>query len=899
MKRILKISGIVILLLIAAIIVLPFVFKGKIIQIAKEQANANLHAVVDFDEDIKLNLIKSFPKFYLEIRDLTVANKVPFEGDTIANIGSLAVKLNLMEAIKGKLEVKALYLDEARIYLHVLNDTVKYTGNWDIMIPSEETDEDEAEEETDEAAVSLPVKDLKITNSYFVYQDDLYDMLIDLKDLNLEGKGDFSQEVFDLTTIASVKQTDFAYGGIKYLSKVNTTLDAIFGLDLNTYTYTFKENSLKLNDFELNFDGFMIMPESDIDLDITFEAPSTEFKNLISLIPVVYAKDFEGLSASGDVNFNGKLKGVYGGESIPAFNINLGINKGMFKYPDLPAAINNVFIDLQIDNPDGIIDHTVVNLKKMHVELDKEPFDASVLLKTPESDPYISASINGKIDLSQIKNIVNLDEQTQLQGIVHSDLKLKGHMSDIENERYENFYASGNVIFVALKYFSEDFNKMLEVPQLHLEFSPEFVDLKELYLLVDNSDIEAKGKLTNFIPYLFSDGVLAGNLMINSNYLNLNTLLKSDEKETKGEGSDEGEVSDSSNGMTAVILPDNIEFVMNASFGTLIYDNIDLDNVLCKLILKESKLEIINLRAGILGGEIIANGFYETINPDKPKMKFKLKIDELNVKQTHQAFAVVQKFAPIAKFIEGGLGGELDIESELGEDLKPLWESLFSKGKLVINQMKVQEFAPVNMLANTLQMEKYKNLEIKNVRPSYKIQNGKFYLDSTDFKVDKTKFNVKGWNSLDKKMDYVLKIDIPAEEFKSKSTSILAQYGLSNVNLPIGETIKVGANITGSIDKPKVKITTVDAKNTVKDAVKKKVTEVVDQQKEALEKRLLEEKEKQQKMLEEKARQETERLKQEAEKKRKELEEKARLEAEKKKKQLEEEARKKLKKIFE
>jgi hypothetical protein len=900
MKKVLKILGIVVLFLLLAIILLPIFFKGKIIEMAKEQANANLNAVVEFDDNIQLNLFRSFPKFYLKIENISVANKAPFEGDTLAEVGSLSVKLNLMQAIKGNLVIKALYLDHAKIHLHVLNDTLNYTANWDITFPSEETNE-ENKEESDEAPISLPVKDLKITNSHFIYQDDLYDMLIDLEDLNLEGEGDFSQEIFDLVTTASVARTDFVYGGIKYLSKVNTTLDAVFGLDLNTYTYTFKENSLKLNDFELNFDGFMIMPESDIDLDVTFEAPKTDFKNLISLIPVIYAKDFEDLSASGKVNFNGALKGIYGGESIPAFTINLGIDQGMFKYPDLPTSVNNVNIDLNLNNPDGIIDHTIVHLKKMHVELGKEAFDARVLLKTPESDPFVDAQIKGKVDLSQIKDIVKLDEKTQLDGIVNTNLQVRGNMSYIENESYDQFYASGDVIFAGLKYFSEDFNKLLEIPQMHLEFSPEYVDLKELYVVVDKSDLEARGKLTNFIPYVFNDGVLNGKLTLTSNYMNLNSFLmesEGSESATEG-GSSADEVSDSSSGMSVFILPQDIDFRMDAIFTQLIYDELNMYDVVCQLALKNGRLDISNLKANTLGGRMTANGFYETSDPDNPEMNFKLKIHELNVKETHSTFATVQKFAPIARFIDGGLGGELSIESVLKDDMMPEWESLFSKGKLIINQMKVQDFAPVSMLADALQMEKYKQLEIKNVRPSYKIEEGKFFLEPVDFEVENTRFNVEGWNSLDKSMDYTIKMDIPAEEFKNLSASLLAKYGLTNVNLPIGETIPMNAYITGSIDKPKVKISPLDTKKSMKEAAKEQVQKEVDKQKEALQKRLEEEKEKQRKMLEEKARQQEERLRKEAEEKRKELEEKARQEAEKKKKQLEEEAKKKLKKIFE
>ena len=31
--------------------------------------------------------------------------------------------------------------------------------------------------------------------------------------------------------------------------------------------------------------------------------------------------------------------------------------------------VKNVFVDFKVNNPDGITDHTIVNLSRMHVEL--------------------------------------------------------------------------------------------------------------------------------------------------------------------------------------------------------------------------------------------------------------------------------------------------------------------------------------------------------------------------------------------------------------------------------------------------------------------------------------------------------------------------------------------------
>src|SRR5437879_3914951 len=100
LKKILKWLGIVLLLLILFIIAVPFIFKGKIIAIAKEEANKQLNAKVDFGE-FDLTALSSFPNLSLTIDKISVANTGEFLGDTLFSAKTLSATINLMSIIKG------------------------------------------------------------------------------------------------------------------------------------------------------------------------------------------------------------------------------------------------------------------------------------------------------------------------------------------------------------------------------------------------------------------------------------------------------------------------------------------------------------------------------------------------------------------------------------------------------------------------------------------------------------------------------------------------------------------------------------------------------------------------------------------------------------------------------
>ena len=76
----------------------------------------------------------------------------------------------------------------------------------------------------------------------------------------------------------------------------------------------------------------------------------------------------------------------------------------LVSYPDLPEKITAIAIDAAVSdgrNGNGQ-DHGGVN--RFHFVLAGNPFDMTMKLRTPLSDPDISARAVGKIDLAKLKN---------------------------------------------------------------------------------------------------------------------------------------------------------------------------------------------------------------------------------------------------------------------------------------------------------------------------------------------------------------------------------------------------------------------------------------------------------------------------------------------------------------
>ena len=166
-KRIFLILGILLFVVIAAGILLPIIYKDKIVSYAKTEANKMLNAKLDFDNDISLSLFKHFPDFSLGINHIRIINKAPFEGDTLVDIGSFSTTLDLMSVINGgKIVIKTISLEKPYINLQVLADG---SSNWDIAIKSKDTLKKEGKDTTSKFKMSL--QKYSISDGKIVYDD--------------------------------------------------------------------------------------------------------------------------------------------------------------------------------------------------------------------------------------------------------------------------------------------------------------------------------------------------------------------------------------------------------------------------------------------------------------------------------------------------------------------------------------------------------------------------------------------------------------------------------------------------------------------------------------------------------------------------------------------------------
>jgi uncharacterized protein involved in outer membrane biogenesis len=809
LKRILKWSGITILLLLILIVAAPFIFKDKIVQIVKEEANKNLNAKVDFGE-FDLTLFSSFPDFRFKIQKVSVINIEPFKGDTLAYIKELSFDLNIKSVISGdKYQINSLIIDEPKINAIVMADG---KANWDIAKASTDTASVEPAD-TSATKFALKLKSLQIKHANITYNDMQGNMSAALKDMNYTLSGDFTQDNFILSNLLEIAELSYNMGGVGYLTKAKTRFKADLNMDMPNMKFTFKENEFDLNELALTFDGFVSMPKDDIGMDLKFAAKQTEFKSILSLIPSVYSKDFASVKTEGKLKLDGMAKGTMHtsadgkSDTYPSFEVNLGIADAMFKYPSLPKSVNNINIDVHLENKKDYLDATVIDVNKFHLEMAGNPINMWAHVKTPISDPDLAAEIKGVINLASVKEFVPMEAGDEMSGVVTADIAAAGRMSSIDKKEYDKFKMSGSLAIDKMNYKTTALPYVVMLNAMKLNFTNQFVELAAFDALMGKSDVKASGKIDNFMQYIFKDSLIVGHFNVQSNLMDLNELMASSEPTTAAQPA----AADTA-AMTVAEVPGNIDFVLNANITKLLYDNLVIDNMNGNIEIKKRKVDMTNLNLGLLGGKVLMNGYYETTNPKKPTVDLSFKVENFDIQKTFAAFNTVQKLAPIGQYAKGMFTATLEnFKADLDQTMSPILSTLHGNGVFKTSSVTVGGFPAFVKLGEALKIEQLKNLNIQNVMAEYEFKDGRVNLrNPVKVKIDKIDAEITGSTGFDQTIDYNWKMTVPTEMFGAQANNMVAGL-LGQASSAIGttvsmpKTVKVNVGFGGTVMNPTVK----------------------------------------------------------------------------------------------
>lgn len=804
MKKFVKILTTVVVIVLAIALIVPIALRGKIADIVKTEANKMLTARLDF-ERLNISLLRHFPNASVELKGLTlIGGEEPFAGDTIVAARRISVVVNLMSLFGDSgFEVTKVILADPALHAHKMADGAV---NWDVMRPSEEPAADEeaaAGEDEGGSSFRLSVRDFRISGATIRYEDDSTRMSFSTDPLTLRLRGDMSADRTTLDLRLKTERTNFVSGGIPLLSDAELELVADIDADLQNKHFAFSRNTLRVNAIQVGLDGWVEMKDDAVAMDLKAGCEAVQFKDVLSLVPAFYTRDFKKLTAGGELALSLWARGEMRGSQLPAFELKSSVRNGSFQYASLPKAVTDINIEARIANPGGVMDRTEIDLSKFGLRMAGNSLAATFYATNLASDPTFRVSADGKVDLGAVKEVYPLEKGMELEGVITADVQLSGRMSDIEKNRYEALGAKGTLIV-------EEMGLTLEkLPPVHIRraaatITPAAMTLGEFGLTVGRSDLSANGQLSGYLGYLLRGEELSGRLYVKSELLDLNEImaaLPADETDTP-EVEEETPADAAVDTATALEVPRNLRLSLNTDLKKILFQKMTIENLTGEMSMADGRLSLDGLRLGLFGGQASASGSYSTADdPARPALKLKADFTKASFQKTFEELEMVQKLVPIFEKTGGDYSLSLDLQTALDAAMSPDLGTLTATGEIRSENIRIQNIKAFEAMAEALGNDKLRTIEAKDVAIRFAIRDGRISTAPFDLKIGDVNVNLSGSTGLDQTIDYQAKVGIPGS----------------------GVLQNVAVNIGGTFSSPKITLG-------VKEAVQEAVTNVVNEQ---------------------------------------------------------------------
>lgn len=512
-----KYLGITFVVIIGLLFLTPIIFADKIKEQIKKTANEKLSAELNYS-DVSVSFFQHFPSLTLTLSDLNLNGSAPYKNEKFITAKEISFGINVASLVFSKeVKIDQIYLSDSFINVKV---NEKGEANYNIYKSSSQ-----AETSKDSSETALKLEKIEILNSKIIYDDKSTKVHFDAFGFDYLGKGDLNKAVFDLYSKAKIAKLNIVYEGEPYLMNKKIDADLITKVNVNSLSFFFEQNNLKINQLLVDFKGKFNFLKDGYNMDFVIKSDNSKLHDVFTALPPKYITWLSKTEIKGNTNLLFTLKGDYiAAQNIaPDLNLDVKIDSGFVNYNKSAFPVSNLNLDVKTKVPSLNPDLVIVDAKNLSLNINKDYLKSKFYVKGVNT-PDINADFKANIDLGKLMQALGIPNVV-LKGNLIGDIKANGKFDpkkkllpvtngviNLENGYLKTPYYPNPITNITIKSKIEnqkgtfdDLKVSLKPTQFTFEGKPVFVEADLSNFNDLTYDIKAKGELdVNKIYKVFS-----------------------------------------------------------------------------------------------------------------------------------------------------------------------------------------------------------------------------------------------------------------------------------------------------------------------------------------------------------------------------------------------------------
>lgn len=537
-----------------------------------------------------------------------------------------------------------------------------------------------------------------------------------------------------------------------------------------------------------------------------------DIKGAVNLQTLDRALGLKDIEIRGLLNTDIKANGLFSMDKklFPKTNGYLNLKNGWLKTTYYPNAVQDINIAAHITNTDGTFKSLGVKLDPFKFDFEGNPVFVNADLQNFE-DLLYKIRAKGVLNVGRIYKVF-AKKGLDVSGLIMADLSLNGRQSYAATGQYSRLDNRGNLILKNIKATTEYLPKSFYIREGNFEFENEKMWFRKFFATYGKSDFALNGHLLNTINYFIErKGTLHGQFVLNSKYILIDEFmaLKSGDNTDKSIEVEYAKVENpKSSGV--VIVPKNLDVSLQANAKKVEFKGLALNNLKGLASVKKGEVYLKNTSFDIVGSRMKIDARYQDESPLTANYDVALNVLDFNVQRAYKEIDMVREMATAAKDVKGIVSVDYKLKGDFDKNMMPIYPSLEGGGVVNLRDVEVKNLKMLSAVGNDIGAKAFNNPDMKGVNIETHIKNNLIHVDKFTFKVSILRPTISGTTSFNGLLDLRIRVGI----------------------LP-GGLIGFPVVVTGTHEKPKVKIFSKTGQGIIDALYNKKSNKVIRQERRA------------------------------------------------------------------
>lgn len=791
----------ILLLTVAGVVVgVPLLLEGPLGARVTREFTADLDVDLAWD-DLDISVWRAFPDVAVTLTNPRVTTRGPFAGERLLDARAVTARMGWGDAVGaargGPVVVRGVRLDEP--VLRLVEDTDGHT-NWSLGPQREQRESEPDEAPARGPGVDLPA--LEIVDGGLSYEDLGSGLAVVADDLDLLVDAGLRAGGARLTGTANARSLRVTTGETAVLDSVPVTLGLDGSWDKGGRALDLTADAT-LAALGLSADGRVTLEPSGAGLALDWRADSPDLAALLSLLPSFDSDALVGRAVRGRVTLDGTARGPL---SAPLLQGRVAVDEGHIGSDGAVAvAMSDIglrsAVSLDVADPDSF----TADVERLTFSLADEPFTASGRVARPLSALDVDIALAGALDLAALRAVAPLTALDGVTGRADLDLRMAGPVRRMLAGAVQDVSGSGTARLRGVRVPLEETSLWIE--EAHVSLDAADLRVSDLDATLGASDAHLSGRLEAPLATFLLDAPWTGELVVRSRVLELDELLAVARPAVPpSSAAPEGE-------STIPRLPRDADLDLELAVDRLRFQGQALTDVIGRASLADGAVDLSGLRFGALGGDVTLTGRWDSA-PASPEVALDADLSRVSLRDAMRALPWLQEVAPIAAGSEGRVSALVDLRGRVEAPGVLAVESVEGRGGVRIHELRLDGSETLGLVADQLALATLRDFVLDGASLDATVADGRVMVEPFRVALGPVGVLAEGSHGFEGSLDWRLDLAVPARSLlrpaergiEGALARALARTPFPNLDVDLGDTLRVVVRVGGTLDRPRVSI---------------------------------------------------------------------------------------------